>query len=59
MFREAVTSGLRSPCIMCLAYPQSDTDFFCSRACREESMNKNLDYDYCDEETVVSEGEST
>ncbi|KAJ3515130.1 hypothetical protein NLJ89_g1944 [Agrocybe chaxingu] len=44
---EAVTSGLVSPCIMCLAYPQSDTDYFCSRTCREESMNKELQYDDC------------
>ncbi|CAA7269532.1 unnamed protein product [Cyclocybe aegerita] len=44
---EAVTSGLVPPCIMCLAYPQSDTDYFCSRACREESMNKELQYDDC------------
>jgi len=44
---------------MCLAYPQSEADYFCSRACREESLNKNLDYDYCDEETMVSEEETT
>jgi hypothetical protein len=59
-FREAVTSGLRSPCILCLAYPQSDMDYFCSRGCREESMNKYLEYDYCDDgETVVSDTEVT
>ncbi|KAJ6544996.1 hypothetical protein DFH09DRAFT_1040484 [Mycena vulgaris] len=37
---EAVTSGLASPCIMCLTLPQSDTDYFCGRDCREEAMNK-------------------
>jgi len=43
---------------MCLSYPQNDVDYFCSRACREESMNKFLEYDYCDDEqTVVSESE--
>ncbi|KAF8910521.1 hypothetical protein CPB84DRAFT_1672686, partial [Gymnopilus junonius] len=46
---EAVTSGLVSPCIMCLVMPQSDTDYFCSRACREESMNKETYYDEEDE----------
>ncbi|KIJ98118.1 hypothetical protein K443DRAFT_680995 [Laccaria amethystina LaAM-08-1] len=40
---EAVTSGLVSPCIMCLVMPQSETDYFCGRACREESMNKYPD----------------
>ena len=25
---------------MCLTKPQSHTDYFCSRACREESPNK-------------------
>jgi len=38
---EAVAAGLVSPCIMCLALPQSDTDYFCSRACKEGSMNKD------------------
>ncbi|KDR68588.1 hypothetical protein GALMADRAFT_231236 [Galerina marginata CBS 339.88] len=42
---EAVASGLASPCIMCLTLPQSETDYFCSRGCREESMNKQLEYD--------------
>ncbi|PPQ92583.1 hypothetical protein CVT25_007275 [Psilocybe cyanescens] len=42
---EAVASGLASPCIMCLTLPQSDIDYFCSRGCREESMNKHLEYD--------------
>ncbi|KAJ6620074.1 hypothetical protein B0H10DRAFT_2362502 [Mycena sp. CBHHK59/15] len=37
---EAVSLGLASPCIMCLALPQSDTDYFCGRECREEAMNK-------------------
>ncbi|KAF5359458.1 hypothetical protein D9756_003566 [Leucocoprinus leucothites] len=40
---EAVTSGLRSPCIMCLVLPQSDGDYFCSKACLEESMSKPYD----------------
>ncbi|KXN81222.1 hypothetical protein AN958_05737 [Leucoagaricus sp. SymC.cos] len=40
---EAVTSGLKSPCIMCLVLPQSDTDYFCSNACLEESMSKQCD----------------
>ncbi|KAF8972244.1 hypothetical protein BDZ97DRAFT_1650119 [Flammula alnicola] len=42
---EAVATGLASPCIMCLTLPQSDTDYFCSRECREESLNKHMDYD--------------
>jgi len=37
---DAVASGLAPPCIMCGELPQSATDYFCSRACREESMNK-------------------
>ncbi|KAH9481193.1 hypothetical protein JR316_0005713 [Psilocybe cubensis] len=41
---EAVATGLASPCIMCLTLPQSDTDYFCSRGCREESLNKHLEY---------------
>ncbi|KAH6913470.1 hypothetical protein BKA70DRAFT_1525790 [Coprinopsis sp. MPI-PUGE-AT-0042] len=40
---EAVTSGLVSPCIMCLTRPQSHTDYFCGRTCREESLNKRYD----------------
>ncbi|KAJ7145069.1 hypothetical protein C8R43DRAFT_550036 [Mycena crocata] len=40
---EAVSSGLVEPCIMCLALPQSDTDYFCGRDCREEAMNKSLE----------------
>ncbi|KAJ7111955.1 hypothetical protein C8R44DRAFT_882985 [Mycena epipterygia] len=40
---EAVSSGLVSPCIMCLTLPQSDTDYFCGRDCREEAMNKTLE----------------
>ncbi|KAF7312707.1 hypothetical protein MIND_00285400 [Mycena indigotica] len=39
---EAVTQGLVEPCIMCLALPQSDTDYFCGRECREEALNKNI-----------------
>ncbi|KAF9533961.1 hypothetical protein CPB83DRAFT_417424 [Crepidotus variabilis] len=55
---EAVTTGLRSPCIMCLSYPQTESDYFCSRACREESMNKFLDIDGEDSETtIVSDSE--
>jgi len=42
---EAVASGYASPCIMCLTLPQSDTDYFCSRVCREESLNKQGGYD--------------
>ncbi|KAF9463922.1 hypothetical protein BDZ94DRAFT_1358674 [Collybia nuda] len=37
---EAVATGLASPCIMCLTLPQSEVDYFCGRACREESLNK-------------------
>ncbi|KAJ6561848.1 hypothetical protein B0H19DRAFT_1210000 [Mycena capillaripes] len=37
---EAVSLGLASPCIFCLALPQSDTDYFCGRECREDAMNK-------------------
>ncbi|EKM78957.1 hypothetical protein AGABI1DRAFT_114486 [Agaricus bisporus var. burnettii JB137-S8] len=51
---EAVTSGLLSPCIMCLVLPQSDTDYFCSMACRDEAMTKHYDED----ETVWSPAES-
>ena len=43
--REAVASGLVSPCIMCLVLPQNETDYFCSRTCREESMNKDKEWD--------------
>ncbi|KAJ7757693.1 hypothetical protein DFH07DRAFT_457522 [Mycena maculata] len=39
---EAVSSGLVSPCIMCMTLPQSDTDYFCGRDCREEAMNKGF-----------------
>ncbi|KAF7374360.1 hypothetical protein MSAN_00320000 [Mycena sanguinolenta] len=38
--REAVASGIVPPCIMCLTLPQSDTDYFCSKNCREEAMTK-------------------
>ncbi|KIL58513.1 hypothetical protein M378DRAFT_170509 [Amanita muscaria Koide BX008] len=37
---DAVPLGLASPCIMCLTMPQSDVDYFCSKACRDEAMNK-------------------
>ncbi|KAF8630187.1 hypothetical protein AX15_003065 [Amanita polypyramis BW_CC] len=37
---EAVAIGLASPCIMCLALPQSDVDYFCGKACRDEALNK-------------------
>lgn len=37
---EAVATGLVSPCIMCMIKPQSRKDYFCSRTCREESLNK-------------------
>ncbi|KAF9260051.1 hypothetical protein L218DRAFT_625005 [Marasmius fiardii PR-910] len=40
--QEAVSSGLVEPCIMCLDLPQSEMDYFCGRACREEALNKNL-----------------
>ena len=44
-YREAVSSGLVAPCIMCLTLPQSENDYFCSRLCREDSMNKPVEYD--------------
>ncbi|RDB29285.1 hypothetical protein Hypma_014878 [Hypsizygus marmoreus] len=37
---EAVESGVAEPCILCLTLPQSEKDYFCSRACREEAMKK-------------------
>ncbi|KAF8730639.1 hypothetical protein AX14_005328 [Amanita brunnescens Koide BX004] len=37
---EAVAMGLAIPCIMCLALPQSDVDYFCGKACRDEALNK-------------------
>ncbi|KAJ7153611.1 hypothetical protein C8R46DRAFT_1166129 [Mycena filopes] len=40
---EAVALGIVPPCIMCLTLPQSDTDYFCGRDCREEAMSKALD----------------
>ncbi|KAJ7755523.1 hypothetical protein B0H16DRAFT_716684 [Mycena metata] len=40
---EAVSLGLVPPCIMCLMLPQSDTDYFCGRECREEAMSKAMD----------------
>ena len=43
--REAVSSGLVPPCIMCLTLPQSEADYFCSRVCRDDSMNKPVEYD--------------
>jgi hypothetical protein len=41
--REAVSLGLASPCIMCLVLPQSETDYFCGRDCKEEAMNKSFE----------------
>ncbi|KAJ7222933.1 hypothetical protein C8J57DRAFT_1094316, partial [Mycena rebaudengoi] len=40
---EAVSLGLASPCIMCLVLPQSETDYFCGRDCKEEAMNKSFE----------------
>jgi len=40
---EAVVAGLAPPCIMCLALPQSESDYFCSAACREDALNKEID----------------
>ncbi|KAG1806020.1 hypothetical protein EV424DRAFT_254511 [Suillus variegatus] len=37
---EAVTLGLVPGCIMCQRYPQTGTDYFCSAACRNQSMTK-------------------
>jgi len=37
---EAVKLGLEPACIMCQRYPQSTTDYFCSSACRNQSMTK-------------------
>ncbi|KAG5642904.1 hypothetical protein DXG03_001911 [Asterophora parasitica] len=37
---EAVTAGFAEGCIMCLRMPQSETDYFCGRACREEALKK-------------------
>ncbi|KAG2111734.1 hypothetical protein DEU56DRAFT_874415 [Suillus clintonianus] len=37
---EAVSLGLVPGCIMCQRYPQSGTDYFCSAACRNQSMTK-------------------
>ncbi|KAJ3561709.1 hypothetical protein NP233_g10029 [Leucocoprinus birnbaumii] len=51
---EAVKSGLREPCIMCLVLPQSDTDYFCSKACLEESMNKQGDSEDEEEDESVT-----
>ncbi|KAJ7844790.1 hypothetical protein B0H14DRAFT_3109108 [Mycena olivaceomarginata] len=41
MSETAVSLGLVPPCIMCLTRPQSDTDYFCGRDCREEAMSKS------------------
>ncbi|KAL0574142.1 hypothetical protein V5O48_007805 [Marasmius crinis-equi] len=40
--QEAVSTGLVEPCIMCLDLPQSEMDYFCGRACREEALDKQL-----------------
>ncbi|KAH0836511.1 hypothetical protein J3R83DRAFT_8149, partial [Lanmaoa asiatica] len=37
---EAVKLGLEAACIMCQQYPQSTSDYFCSSACRNQSMVK-------------------
>ncbi|KAF8552232.1 hypothetical protein OG21DRAFT_162550 [Imleria badia] len=37
---EAVKLGLETACIMCQQYPQSSSDYFCSSACRNQSMTK-------------------
>ncbi|KAL4062340.1 hypothetical protein J3A83DRAFT_4363563 [Scleroderma citrinum] len=37
---EAVTLKLKAPCILCKRYPQSDSDYFCSTTCRNQSMSK-------------------
>jgi len=37
---EAVGLGLEAACIMCQRYPQSTSDYFCSSACRNQSMTK-------------------
>ncbi|KAH7910200.1 hypothetical protein BJ138DRAFT_1180465 [Hygrophoropsis aurantiaca] len=37
---EGVNLGYEEACIMCSRYPQSGTDYFCSKACREQAMNK-------------------
>lgn len=47
--REAVDSGLASPCIFCLQLPQSEADYFCSKECREESLNKERYNEIVDE----------
>ncbi|THU80729.1 hypothetical protein K435DRAFT_972647 [Dendrothele bispora CBS 962.96] len=38
--QQAVASGMVEPCIMCGLNPQSDGDYFCSRECREDALNK-------------------
>ncbi|TFK27459.1 hypothetical protein FA15DRAFT_701862 [Coprinopsis marcescibilis] len=40
---DAVATGLAPACIMCLTRPQSHTDYFCSRSCREESLSKHYE----------------
>ncbi|KAF8141845.1 hypothetical protein EV363DRAFT_1425867 [Boletus edulis] len=37
---EAVKLGLEAACIMCQQYPQNASDYFCSSACRSQSMTK-------------------
>ncbi|KAN0088688.1 hypothetical protein V8E55_005745 [Tylopilus felleus] len=37
---EGVKLGLEAACIMCKRYPQSTSDYFCSSACRNQSMTK-------------------
>ncbi|KAF5363181.1 hypothetical protein D9758_008326 [Tetrapyrgos nigripes] len=38
--QQAVASGTIDPCIFCGVNPQSDGDYFCSRECREEALDK-------------------
>jgi len=37
---KSVTLGLEAACILCQRYPQSTSDYFCSSACRNQSMTK-------------------
>ncbi|KIK98134.1 hypothetical protein PAXRUDRAFT_31380 [Paxillus rubicundulus Ve08.2h10] len=37
---KSVMLGLEAACIMCQRYPQSTLDYFCSSACRNQSMAK-------------------
>ncbi|EAU83116.1 hypothetical protein CC1G_11642 [Coprinopsis cinerea okayama7 len=55
---EAVASGLVAPCIMCLTRPQSRTDYFCSRTCREESLNKHYEATMDEDNADGDEGDA-